>query len=672
MTSCSVESYSIHGVTLGAENPFPIFRDPNPHKPVLFDRSLPPQHQEKMGWQAAQRVLPYRMQDQYQRNRQPLQFQAVILENQILRATFLPEMGGRLVSLFHKPEEKELLSKNPVFQPANFAIRNAWFSGGIEWNIGHFGHAFSTCSPLFGALIKGRDGEPAFRIYEFERCKQVYWQIDFYLPEDSPYLITYTRIINPREASVPMYWWTNIAVPETDTVRVLAPCTETIYVDFSQKDQRYGLADLPFLPSAHGKDASYPANFDFASEYFFQAETTNRPWQAALDEDGSGLIEFSTPPLRYRKMFCWGMHPGGRRWQDFLSTPGTAYLEIQAGLTPTQLHGLEMPGNTTWDWVQAFGLFQGDPQQIHQDNYAQAIQYVSQALHTLIPPNTVTDWQHHYRQLATQTPSKILHHGSGWGALEAYRLQAQENGQPPSGFVFPAQGLNAEQQKWIELLDQQLFPEPNPTDLPGEWLIQEEWLSLLENLPQKNWFSLLHEGVMRMENGDSAAAVARWQQSINLQPSVWAYRNLAVAAQRNQQPNLALSYYRIAWTLLKGQETMPVSFLVEFLRTLLDHNLFAEAKQVYDTIPENLREHDRIQILLGRISLRLKDYAALEEVLSREYADIREGETELTDLWYAMWMERIAQAEHKQMDDALRVEIEERFPPPKHIDFRMY
>ena len=112
-----------------------------------------------------------------------------MLENEHLKATFLPELGGRLYSLVAKPGERELLFRNPLFQPANLAIRNAWFAGGIEWNVGQFGHTFTTCAPLFAAEIVGPAGEPGLRLYEFERCKRLFWQVDFYLPPGSPILI---------------------------------------------------------------------------------------------------------------------------------------------------------------------------------------------------------------------------------------------------------------------------------------------------------------------------------------------------------------------------------------------------------------------------------------------------------------------------------------------------
>ena len=59
-----------------------------------------------------------------------------VLENEFLRATVALDLGGRLLSLYDRRAGRELLYVNPVVQPANLALRNAWFSGGVEWNIG--------------------------------------------------------------------------------------------------------------------------------------------------------------------------------------------------------------------------------------------------------------------------------------------------------------------------------------------------------------------------------------------------------------------------------------------------------------------------------------------------------------------------------------------------------
>src|SRR5512133_83892 len=177
MTKLNIQPYTLPGARLEDENPLPFFRDPAVSRAVKTVEPFPAEKRELLGWETGFRVLPYRMQDQYTRQREPVTFQAAVLENEYLKATFLPEVGGRLVSLVYKPLDRELLHRNPVFQPANLAIRNAWFSGGIEWNIGQYGHTFSTCSPLFAVQIQGPQGEPGLRVYEYERCKGLFWQI---------------------------------------------------------------------------------------------------------------------------------------------------------------------------------------------------------------------------------------------------------------------------------------------------------------------------------------------------------------------------------------------------------------------------------------------------------------------------------------------------------------
>ncbi|WP_344841667.1 DUF5107 domain-containing protein [Nonomuraea dietziae] len=51
----------------------------------------------------------------------------------------MPGLGGRLWSLVELSTGRELLHRNPVIQPANLALRDAWFAGGVEWNLGTTG-----------------------------------------------------------------------------------------------------------------------------------------------------------------------------------------------------------------------------------------------------------------------------------------------------------------------------------------------------------------------------------------------------------------------------------------------------------------------------------------------------------------------------------------------------
>src|SRR5690606_18391787 len=133
--------------------------------------TLSEEQQELLGYETGERYLPYRIQDRYTRDRQEITLKTIILENENLQAVFFPEYGGRLYSLHDKRTGQEILYKNPVFQPANLAILNAWFSGGIEWNIGQLGHTFTTSSPLHAAKLHDDEGNAFLRMYEYERCK---------------------------------------------------------------------------------------------------------------------------------------------------------------------------------------------------------------------------------------------------------------------------------------------------------------------------------------------------------------------------------------------------------------------------------------------------------------------------------------------------------------------
>ena len=185
----------ISGTRLPQENPLPMFRSAQKDQKVENDGTLRPEELEKLGIDTGFRVLPYCMQDRYDTKRKMQEYPTVVLENEILRAEFLPDLGGRLYSLYDKSTGKELLFKNPVFQPANLAIRNAWFSGGIEWNIAQTGHTYTTCSPVYFARVKDLWGMDFLRMYDYERTRGIFWQIDFHLPAGSHVIYACVRIM---------------------------------------------------------------------------------------------------------------------------------------------------------------------------------------------------------------------------------------------------------------------------------------------------------------------------------------------------------------------------------------------------------------------------------------------------------------------------------------------
>ena len=97
MTELRLETYTIPAADLGPENPLPVFRGRSEHARIAVDDTVPEPERRWLGQWTQPLVLPHRMQDSYNRARKPRDFSSIVLENELLKATFLPGLGGRMV-----------------------------------------------------------------------------------------------------------------------------------------------------------------------------------------------------------------------------------------------------------------------------------------------------------------------------------------------------------------------------------------------------------------------------------------------------------------------------------------------------------------------------------------------------------------------------------------------
>ncbi|MBQ7349199.1 MAG: DUF5107 domain-containing protein, partial [Clostridia bacterium] len=195
---------TLKSASFGENNPMPDIKNTGSvHAGFKVGQGMDEEDTKYLGVGMVNTVAPYLMQDGYDRKLEDKKYKAVVLENDKLKAVFLPEFGARLWSLYDKVNDKDLLYTNPILQPCNFAIRDAWFSGGVEFNIGIKGHSNLTCEPMFTELI----GDDAVRFYEYERVRGVAYSVTAYLPKNSEVLYVKMRIENTSDDPVYMYWW---------------------------------------------------------------------------------------------------------------------------------------------------------------------------------------------------------------------------------------------------------------------------------------------------------------------------------------------------------------------------------------------------------------------------------------------------------------------------------
>lgn len=293
-------------------------------------------------------VYPYRQYTCYDRNIEERNMKTAVLENEFLKAVFLPELGGRLWSLTDKETGENLLYTNDVIRPSNLATRNAWFSGGVEWNVGIIGHTPLTMEQMFTAEMEDEDGNPVLRMYEYERIRKVVYQMDFWLEESSKFLNCRMRIVNDSADVIPMYWWSNMAVPEHQGGRLILPAEEAYTSDFS----RVYKVDIPMVNDV---DVTKYNDIPDQVDYFFHIPKEEKKYIAHINREGYGLLHISTQRLQSRKLFVWGHNDAAARWQEFLTENAGDYIEIQAGLGKTQYGCIPMAPHTAWEWVEQYG-----------------------------------------------------------------------------------------------------------------------------------------------------------------------------------------------------------------------------------------------------------------------------------------------------------------------------
>ncbi|MBD0695439.1 DUF5107 domain-containing protein [Streptomyces sp. CBMA123] len=571
-------------------------------------------------------LLPYTRQGDYDRNRAGRELPCVVLENEQLTATFLPSLGGRLWSLVHRPGGRELLHRNHVLQPANLALRDAWLAGGVEWNLGTTGHWPLTCEPLHAVRLAAPDGTPVLRMYAFERLRRVVLRLDTWLPAGSPVLFVHVELHNPAPHTTPVYWWSNIAVPQDAGTRVVGPADHAFHCDYVSDLTRVG------FPHLDGADRSYPGRVTRAADYFLDLPDSERRWIAALDAHGTGLVQASTDRLRGRKLFCWGTSTGGRHWQEWLSGPDAAYLEIQAGLARTQLEHLPMPGGATWSWTEAYGLLEADPAAVH-GGWQQARQAAGAAVARLLPPAEL-DAAH---RLATGfgAPGEQLAEGSGWAALEI------EAGDLPASTLLPFGPPGAEQEPWRQLITTGVLPVSDPPAAP---VTGAHWRARLERCAE-DWHALYQLGLLRLADGEPGPAREAFKRSLGERPTPWALRALAfLTTERQEAADLMAQAHRLQPELRE--------LTIEVLDALLAADRAHQALALIETLPPTTRAHGRIRLAEATAAHALGEDDRVRRLLAEgiRVDNMREGEVSLDALWLAVHPDR---------------------PVPPHYDFRM-
>lgn len=575
-------------------------------------------------------AYPYRKYTCYSRACETRAVRTAVLENEALCAVFLPDYGGRLWSLTDKRTGKNLLYTNDVIRASNLAVRGAWFSGGVEWNLGVIGHTPLTMEPLFTARLETADGSPVLRMYEYERIRGLTYQMDFWLDESSPFLNCRMRVENRSAALVPMYWWSNMAVPEHEGGRVLAPAHEA----FTSDERTVRKVDIPMVD---GADISRYCDIPYQVDYFFHLDKVRVPYIASLDAQGNGLLHYSTARLQSRKLFSWGKSAASTRWQEYLTDTAGRYVEIQAGLNKTQYGCIPMAPFTAWEWLERYGAVsagQAAASQPFEDAVSAMTQHVEGALHGAELEQLLLDT----RDMA-KTPALRVSAGSGYGHLENKRRESRGELPLPEHLDFSCKDERTAE--WLHLLAHGKLPVPDPKKAPADFMAGDDWrerlLRCASGSGAENWYVWYQLGVLLLGEGKNEEAKRALKRSAQLCETPWALHALAVCALRRGKEK------RAAKLIARGLRLRmhDASYAKEAFAILLRANACEKLLALYARLPHAIQTDGRILLsrveALSRLGRHAEAFSLLTENGGLVPADLREGEDTVGQLWQQLY-----------------------------------
>ena len=642
---------------LGGPSSLPRFRwqQPIPDSETPADRGLSAEesaHSFKWGKDS---ILPYRVYDDYDRAQQPDDLSFLTLDNGRLRVSVAPQYGGRLMELRDLTLDRDLVFRNPVFQPANLASLNAWFSGGIEWNGLIPGHTPFTCAPVFAGIIETARG-PVLRLYEFDRVVEATWQVDLFLPQDDDRLFVHGRIVNAAARDKLAYWWTNVAVQATQGMRVISPAAYSIQHVLPGNH----LERFPF-PDPARFDGSYPDRWRDATSVFFRKPSGERLFIAALDDRGIGLAQTATAAMRGRKFFYFGTAPGGRHWMDYLARPGEGdYIEIQSGIAPTQNQRFELPANGELHWTEVYGALAVDASSAHAQDYQSAVDATAEAVGRRFPEQELAGVDAFLTEVSRLPLDQRLAAGSVWGG----RHEKLTGRGLATGLDFSVQPVK---DCWDDLLATDAFSEESLVAVPLDFAVSDLWVEALErsrSLAGETWLHALLLGIAALDRDDKAKAWQLFDSSIALKPTWLGFRQRALVAADAEQKT---SDYLAAWRAGGA----PIELAVEFVDFLLRENRFSLLQDFVGALPNQALENERIVLARAKLAARRGALDELEALLKQRFATIREGEVLLDELWTALQKGRLEVALGRLPTATELAERLKVHPIPERLNFRM-
>lgn len=280
-------------------------------------------------------VYPYMSYVETSNRPAPRKYHFIVLENDQVKITICPDLGGKVYSMIYKPSGKEVLYVPDVIRYTRILPRFYFVAGGIEVSF-PISHSPSQNEKVLYKIDRTKD-----RIYvtcgERELRFGMQWSVEYSLGNNDNFLTERVVFYNPGTSPYPWMSWSNAALPSSSDTKfdfpkgsVLSHSSKLDTIDWKKQGPRTQ-ADIKEMTG-----------------YFWKTKDANA-FGAYTPSFGTGLYHIADEKIADGiKLWSYGTGDDSA-WSVLSTAKHQTYIEIQGGPIGDQSIKLEMqPKQKRW------------------------------------------------------------------------------------------------------------------------------------------------------------------------------------------------------------------------------------------------------------------------------------------------------------------------------------
>ncbi|PLS29328.1 DUF5107 domain-containing protein [Bifidobacterium parmae] len=294
-----------------------------------------PEFIEKRVYQGSSgRVYPYPVIETISDEKHDQDYKAVIIENEYLEVTVLPELGGRIQYAKDKTNDYDFVYRNDVIKPALVGLTGPWISGGIEFNWPQH-HRPTTYLPVDYAVKDLPDGGKAVQCHDTDQMYGTQVVTTIALHPGKAYIEISAQLYNGTALPQTFLWWANPAVPVNEHTKTVMPPDVTAVMDHGKRDvSRYPIATGTYYKHdySEGVDIGRYKNVPVPTSYM--AAHSDYNFVGGYDfHEQAGILHIADHHVSPgKKQWTWGNGDFGRAWDRNLTDANGPYVELMTGV----------------------------------------------------------------------------------------------------------------------------------------------------------------------------------------------------------------------------------------------------------------------------------------------------------------------------------------------------